>query len=767
LIDFSPVLVNNYLLVEVLSTTQPFYVYKAIDISQKSFDHFISLKTLHPNFLTDSNISIELKEESEALKYLSDPTIPKYYDSGEISGQQFLSYDHVWGKSLLYLLRELRKYSKMLSESYSAYIIAEICAALSHAHSISDPAYPEGIFHLNINPHNIIISYTGEIHIVGFGLKSPTIAGKSLKTMDFRKISYISPKQFSNTNQGVQSDIFSLGAMFYELVTGSPPFMEKTRKSVIKRIAKGSYIPATVVNNQLPDFLNSVFAKSLTPFVSDRFSSIKEFEKSISRFTKKYSSDLTSDRLANLMQSLFKKNISKDIKYFENLVALMPSSRKDFFEDIPQFMVDELALNLNRPESRSSSRKRISSPTFDTHSSVSTETPSSQQSIESFTNPGDFKWSDISKPHMESEYNTFFSQDDSKLVGMDKKQISREQLEENHRRLLSLSDISPPEYKKHQLNIDFIDEPSIIQSSREDTKEIVDTKDNMELLVGKTLGEYQITGIIGWGSTGTVYEGIQPVIGKIVAIKVLKPSFCENKVITQRFLDEAKAVNSIQNPHIIDIYTYGIYKHKYHYLVMEKLNGEDLGLFIQRTKTISFKIAYSIFMQLFYAMREAHEKGIIHRDIKPDNIFLAKHSLVEQYVKVLDFGIAKFIKNDDDKTALTKEGATIGTPLYMSPEQAMGKTISVESDIYSIGVLMYEIFTGSLPFNKKSYIAVLQAHLMDPPPAPSSIRDMDKELEDIILWTLNKKKSDRPSSIKELSERLLPYLKSKINPCDQ
>jgi len=289
---------------------------------------------------------------------------------------------------------------------------------------------------------------------------------------------------------------------------------------------------------------------------------------------------------------------------------------------------------------------------------------------------------------------------------------------------------------------------------------LLPAEDERAHLIGKQLGEYTITGVLGWGGMGTVYDGIQPTIGKEVAIKVLNPTLCANPQIAQRFLAEAKAVNSIRNPNIIDIFSFGIFEEHYHYFVMEKLNGITLGSFLLQHRIMPMNVAHEILAQVFSAVSAAHEKGIIHRDLKPDNIYLEKRPLYDHYVKILDFGIAKFTVSGF-KSAITKAGTPIGTPKYMSPEQCRGVEVTASSDIYTLGVILYEMFTGTLPFRKNSYMEMLLAHLNETPTRPSMLVKMDPALENMILWTLRKDPKDRPSSVRELSDNLLAYLKTK------
>jgi serine/threonine protein kinase len=278
-------------------------------------------------------------------------------------------------------------------------------------------------------------------------------------------------------------------------------------------------------------------------------------------------------------------------------------------------------------------------------------------------------------------------------------------------------------------------------------------------LIGTTLGEFEITEIIGHGGMGTVYGAIHPHIGKKAAIKVLKSSISENKDMMGRFQAEAKAVNAIRHPNIVDIFSFGQIENGSQYLVMEYLEGITFTDYLKENAVIPYASAHAILKQILSALDAAHKKGIIHRDIKPDNIFLEKRPEVEHYVKLLDFGIAKFTE-DGFRTSHTKTGVPIGTPFYMSPEQCAGQKVDQQSDIYSIGIILYEMFTGRLPFKGDSFMAILQAHLTKAPFSPSGLVDISAELEAIILWCLKKEKESRPKDIKDLGSKLLPVLQS-------
>ncbi|MGM0597369.1 MAG: serine/threonine protein kinase [Myxococcota bacterium] len=277
-------------------------------------------------------------------------------------------------------------------------------------------------------------------------------------------------------------------------------------------------------------------------------------------------------------------------------------------------------------------------------------------------------------------------------------------------------------------------------------------------LIGKKLGEYEIKKFVRKGGMGVVYFGVHPLIGKKVAIKMLDAPADENfQQRKTRFLAEAKAVNAIGHPNIVDIFSFGTYKEGAQYFVMEYLEGKTLHEFLKQNKTLPPQLALSIFKQLLDGLKASHKKGIIHRDLKPDNIFLQDQASIPSFVKILDFGVAKF-QEEGYLNSQTKSGIPVGTPYYMSPEQCSGKKVDQRIDIYSLGVIMYEAFTGERPWNCDSFFSVLNAHISLDPVTPHAHANIDPELEKIILWCLQKDKEDRPENIEELENNLIPVL---------
>ncbi len=268
-------------------------------------------------------------------------------------------------------------------------------------------------------------------------------------------------------------------------------------------------------------------------------------------------------------------------------------------------------------------------------------------------------------------------------------------------------------------------------------------------MIGQVIADrFKIISLMGAGGMGTVYEAQHTFIDKRVALKLLHSDVTANPEAMVRFQREAMAASTIGHENIVQIDDCGRLADGQIYLTMEYLEGAALNdLLAQRQLPIREVLEFAI--QTCHGLAAAHSKGIIHRDMKPENIFWVEELA---RVKILDFGIAKIIRSDSE-TNLTKTGTIFGTPNYMAPEQALGKAIDHRVDIYAMGVILFEMVTGQLPFRSDSFVAILTQHVTEPPPSPKEIageREVPQELERIILRTLAKDPADRYQSMGEL-----------------
>jgi len=263
-------------------------------------------------------------------------------------------------------------------------------------------------------------------------------------------------------------------------------------------------------------------------------------------------------------------------------------------------------------------------------------------------------------------------------------------------------------------------------------------------ITGWMAGEYRLGRKLGEGGFGAVYEAVHPLLKRRAAVKVLHRIAGSDSDSVLRFVAEARAVNQIKNRHIIDIFSFGKLTDGRHFYVMDLLEGEPLDRFIAREGRCSVENTVQLLRPIAEALDAAHAAGVVHRDLKPQNIYLIWDATGETVPKLLDFGMAKLL---GDSRVHTVSGTPLGTPLYMSPEQARGDVVDGRSDVYALGVLCHELLTGRLPITGENTIAVLMAHIIQVPPSVSEVcPDLSPELDAPILRMLEKKPEQRPAT---------------------
>ena len=278
-------------------------------------------------------------------------------------------------------------------------------------------------------------------------------------------------------------------------------------------------------------------------------------------------------------------------------------------------------------------------------------------------------------------------------------------------------------------------------------------------LIGRTVGgDYEIEKLVGEGAMGRVYQAQQITLKKKVALKILRSNLVSDATVVERFKREALAASRMNHPNCISIFGFGADDDgDLLWMAMEFIQGRDLGLIIAEDSPLPTQRVVHIISQVCEALDEAHSAKIIHRDLKPANVVCFDHRRTKDFVKVLDFGIAKITDPGEDYQPLTRDGIVCGTPAYMSPEQVQGFELDNRSDLFSLGIILYQTLTGQLPFFAESAVEVATKIVIEEPVPPSKVRSdwsYPPELEAVVLKLLSKNKETRFAHAIEVKDAL-------------
>lgn len=270
--------------------------------------------------------------------------------------------------------------------------------------------------------------------------------------------------------------------------------------------------------------------------------------------------------------------------------------------------------------------------------------------------------------------------------------------------------------------------------------------------------QYQLIGKVSEGGMGTIYKVRNRYTGAHFAVKVLRQECADDDEMRQRFIREAKAASQLKHPNICQVHDFGISR-DVPYLLMDWIDGISLERKLRRDGPLHYLEATNVFQQIASALSVAHQHMVVHRDLKPENVMLTRQSSDGRTgVQIVDFGIAKLLTSEGDDVTksqgLTRSGVVLGTPLYMSPEQALGKKVDQRSDIYSFGCLMYSSLCGAPPFVGETFVETANKHISEQPPPMSKDLKIPSDLKMIMLRAMEKKPEDRYQSIEEIGHDL-------------
>ena len=276
-------------------------------------------------------------------------------------------------------------------------------------------------------------------------------------------------------------------------------------------------------------------------------------------------------------------------------------------------------------------------------------------------------------------------------------------------------------------------------------------------MVGRTISDnFKLLSAIGSGAMGTIYKAQQLSLGKTIVIKLLHRHLLGDPTLSKRFHREAKAASRLNHPNLIQIIDFGQMDNGLLFIAMEHVAGIDLAEMVYRDFPLDERRIVHILKQVCFALDEAHANGVLHRDLKPENIMIGDRRNTKDFVKVLDFGIAKLQDNVADAQSFqTVAGVVCGTPEYMSPEQARGDKLDGRTDLYALGIILYQLMTNRLPFEGESALGIVTKHLTEKPVPPSKLQaDVSRGLENLCLSLLSKDREQRPPSALDVAAEL-------------
>jgi serine/threonine protein kinase len=602
------------------------------------------IKTVLPQ-LADKEYVARFRDEAKVVVKLSHGNLVPVFDAGTaggISGEElYLAMEYIDGKDLRAVWNRCAKKGIAFPVDVAVYIARELCRGLQHAHTFSSLK----LVHRDVSPPNVLLSFFGEVKLTDFGLASSVLkTEKTAPGVVYGKVSYMSPEQARSETLDGRTDLYAVGIILWELLTGRQLFPQ-SEANLIERVRDPSIEPPSTFAPRVAPGLDAIVMKALAKDKTLRFADCEAFRSALASFLAQTAPTTDTARVASFLNQLFEGEIEED-----------RVARGRLIED-----------GVRHSAERSKKRSGV---------------------VEELT-------------HAES--------------------------------------------KPHTVSFTPVEKRDPHRSS--DERGIVGTYIDARYLIRRLIGE---------GGMGLVYEAEHVEIGRRVAVKVLHAMYTRQLEVVARFRSEARAATRIGHPHIVDVFDSGTTVDGAVYFVMEFLEGRDLAQLIDAEGPIAPARAIAIARQVCTALTAAHKAGILHRDLKPENVFLIKRDGNPDFVKVLDFGIAKTMEAVSDRVGrLTNPGVAMGTPEYMAPEQAAGLAIDARADVYAVGAILYEMLCSKPPHEGQNIMEVLTRKATVAPTPLEVVRpDVPRDLERLVMRTLAISPDLRPQSMEAMAREL-------------
>jgi serine/threonine protein kinase len=705
--------------------------------SDKDDARLCVIKTVLPH-LADKEYLARFRDEAKVVVRLSHENLVPVFDSGQVEGEIYLAMDFVDGKDLRATWNRCAKKGIAFPIDVAAYIIKELARGLHHAHTFGGLK----LVHRDVSPPNVLLSYGGEVRLTDFGLASSTLKlEKTAPGIIYGKVSYMSPEQARGETVDGRTDLYASGIILWELLTGrqlfpaaknqdreARPAGQKdlpTTEEVLRRVRNPEIVGPSRRASRVPPELDRIALKALAPELGKRYQTCEELRLDLTSYLAQASPPTDADRIVTFLKELFGPDIEHE-----------RSERDRLIEETRAALAAPGGIKTGRP-GKGGIPAGLPKPSV-----VSLPPPLKLPTVVSPPPPPSAALRPASSTSQAPSSSTRATRAEKGTV------------------------VAGPARHDHSLDKSLALTDSQVESSldlREDTEAL------SAAVVGTVVGgRYLVRRLCGEGGMGRVYEAEHIEIGKRVALKILHPAYSQTPDLVERLKREARAASKIAHANVVDVTDSGTTPDGAFFFVMEYIEGIELGELIHREGKLAVPRALAITAQVCRALQAAHAVNVIHRDLKPENVLILARDGQKDFVKVLDFGIAKSGGQDDDEKdsrghlprRLTHPGMTMGTPEYMAPEQAAGRPADPRSDIYALGGVLYEMLTGQPPYEGSNFMEILHKKANQLPAPLTSFRsDVPAEVAALITRSMAKDPAGRPQTMEEL-EREIQHLAS-------
>ncbi len=611
-----------------------------------------------------------LFDEAKIAVQLNHPNLVQVFEAGRTDGELYLAMELVSGRDLGGVLRRARERTQPVPVELALYIAREMAAGLGFAHRHRDL----GLVHRDIAPPNVLLGWHGAVKVTDFGLaRSRQQPSSTAPGMIYGRVGYLAPEQLHGEVADARADVYSVGVVLWEMLVGEPlvlatgdPAADAKRAGLLDAPSARIDAPSSRRPEVTPA-IDAVVAAALAQDRTKRLQNGDDLRRDLSRVLHDFAGTSTGDgdgtQLSAWLATLFADEIAAEAREHEKLLRT----------DLPEWRsrtggVTAAVVRPSKPAPLAPplppSANHAAPPPMPLSSALLTPMSSSVAALAAAVSTTPPKSDRDSRP-------VALRDTAGASPGKRGKSGATPETQGKSNPPIGRGPATAPE----PIPLEIIAEPTPVVG---------------DSLVGQVVeGRYRVERLIGTGGMGAVYEAEHVDIGKRVALKVLHPQYSSEADLVDRFRREARAASKIGHPNIVDVTDSGTTAAGDVYFIMEKLDGIDLGDVLRHERRLAPDRTVLIGTQICRALAAAHAAGIIHRDLKPENIFLVSRDGNADFVKVLDFGIAKHdMGNQNLPRRLTTPGVAMGTPEYMAPEQAAGKPIDGRVDIYAVGAIL-------------------------------------------------------------------------------